>query len=64
MHEAGHAVIGRTLGIKVASAEIFLRSGVYSSTNLLAAARLADCGGIGVLPQAKNDPQSRVSPDI
>jgi hypothetical protein len=37
-----HAVIGRTLGIKVASAEIFLRSGVYSSTNLLAAARLAD----------------------
>ena len=35
MHEAGHAVIGRTLGIKVASAEIFLRSGVYNWGGLI-----------------------------
>jgi hypothetical protein len=35
MHEAGHAVIGRTLGIIVASAEIFLRSGVYAEALLI-----------------------------
>jgi hypothetical protein len=35
MHEAGHAVIARTLGIKVASAEIFLRSGVYNWGGLI-----------------------------
>src|SRR5262249_5745909 len=35
MHEAGHAVIARTLGIKVESAEIFLRSEVYNWGGLI-----------------------------
>jgi hypothetical protein len=34
-HEAGHAMIARTLGIKVASAEIFLRSEVYDWGGLI-----------------------------
>jgi hypothetical protein len=34
-HEAGHTVIARALGIKVASAEIFLRSEVYNWGGLI-----------------------------